>query len=134
MSVVTVEEAAKYPFVSRAHIHKLLAAGKLVERLQGGPPGQPDIDVASVETYRTEMEAAQRAYLDSQTEDNAPSGFDSRSRLPAPHCATSFGRRTARRGVCVAKMFASDLSLDDTLGRVEKGLKEMARSFMPLPR
>jgi hypothetical protein len=75
MSIMTVEEAAKYLFVSRAHIHKLLAAGKLVERLPRGPTGQPDIDVASVETYRTEMEAAQRAYLDSQNEDNDPLGL-----------------------------------------------------------
>ncbi|MDR6385070.1 helix-turn-helix domain-containing protein [Paraburkholderia caribensis] len=72
---MTVEEAAKYLFVSRAHIHKLLAAGKLVGRLPEVPTGQPDIDVASVETYRTEMEAAQRAYLDSQTEDNDPLGL-----------------------------------------------------------
>jgi hypothetical protein len=72
---MTIEEAAKYLFVRHAHIHQLLALGKLVERSPGGPTGQPDIDVASVETYRTVIKAAQRAYLDSQTEDNDPLGF-----------------------------------------------------------
>lgn len=72
---MTVEEAAKYLFVSRAHIHTLLVAGKLLERLPRGPTGQPDIDVVSVEAYRTEMETARRAYLDSQTEDNDPLGL-----------------------------------------------------------
>ncbi|MET3232605.1 UNVERIFIED_ORG: hypothetical protein ABIC54_004810 [Burkholderia sp. 1263] len=62
-------------FVSPAHIHKLLAAGKLVERLPGVPTGQPDIEITSVETYRMEMEAAQRAYLNSQTEGNDPLGL-----------------------------------------------------------
>jgi hypothetical protein len=75
MSVMSIEEAAKYLFVSRAYIRKLLATGKLAERLPGGPNGRPDIDIASVERYRTEMEAAQRAYLDSQTEDNDPLGL-----------------------------------------------------------
>lgn len=72
---MTVEEAAKYLFVSRAHIHKLLAAGKLVENLPRSLIGQPDIDVASVDAYRTEMEAVRRAWLDSQTEDNDPLGL-----------------------------------------------------------
>ncbi|OBR47209.1 excisionase family DNA-binding protein [Paraburkholderia tropica] len=65
---MTVEEAAKYLFVSRAHIYKLLAAGKLAESLPRDSAGQPDIDIVSVETYRREREAAWRAYLESQTE------------------------------------------------------------------
>jgi 3-methyladenine DNA glycosylase Mpg len=72
---MTVEEAAKYLFVSRAHIHALLAAGKLVEVLPRGPAGQPDIDIVSVEAYRTKMKAAQHAYSGSQTEDNKPLGL-----------------------------------------------------------
>ncbi|MDG0027169.1 hypothetical protein [Trinickia sp. Y13] len=72
---MTVEEAAKYLFINRLHIHSLLASGKLLEVLPRNPDGQPDIDVASVEAYRTEMEAARRAWLDSQTEDNDPLGL-----------------------------------------------------------
>ena len=72
---MTVEEAAKHLFVSRAHVHTLLATGRLVESLPRSQTGQPDIDVASVKAYRNEMEAAQRAWLDSQTEDNDPLGL-----------------------------------------------------------
>lgn len=71
---MTVEEAAKYLFVSRAHIHTLLARGKLVEVLPRSPSGQPDIDASSVKAYRTEKKAAARAWLDSQTEENDPPG------------------------------------------------------------
>ena len=71
---MTVEEAAKYLFVSRAHIHTLLARGKLVEVLPRNPSGPLDIDVASVQEYRARRDAAARAWLDSQTEDNDPPG------------------------------------------------------------
>lgn len=72
---MTVEEAAKYLFVSRAHIHALLTRGKLVEVLPKNPFGQLDIDVSSIKAYREKMEAARRAYLDSQMEDNDPVGI-----------------------------------------------------------
>ncbi|MBY4804481.1 hypothetical protein K6W78_31385 [Burkholderia cepacia] len=72
---MTVEEAAKYLFVSRAHIHTLLARGKLVEVLPNNPFGELDIDVSSIKASREKMEAARRAYLDSQTEDNDPVGI-----------------------------------------------------------
>jgi hypothetical protein len=72
---VTISEAAKYLFVSRPHVRKLLAAGKLMEVLPRDPTGSISIDVVSVEAYRTALEAAIRAYLDSQTDDSDPLGF-----------------------------------------------------------
>ncbi|SOE64368.1 DNA binding domain-containing protein, excisionase family [Burkholderia sp. OK233] len=72
---MTVEEAAKYLFVSRTHIHTLLALGKLVEVLPRNPSGTPDIEETSLEAYWAERDAARRAYQDSQTEDNDPLGL-----------------------------------------------------------
>jgi len=72
---MTVEEAAKYLFVSRPHIRALLLSGKLLEVLPRKPSGQIEIDVASVEAYLMKTKAAQRAYLDSQTEDSDPAGL-----------------------------------------------------------
>lgn len=72
---MTVSEAAKYLFVSRPHIRKLLAAGTLAEVLPRDPTGRINIDVVSVEAYRTERDAAMRVYLDAQTEDNEPLGL-----------------------------------------------------------
>lgn len=67
---MTITEAATYLFVSRPHILKLLASGKIVEVLPKHPNGQVNIDVASVEAYRREQDAAIQAYQDSQTEDD----------------------------------------------------------------
>ncbi len=69
---MTVEEAAKYLFVSRSHIRALLASGKLLEVSPGNPFGEVEIEVASVQAYRARMDAARRAWLDAQTEDNDP--------------------------------------------------------------
>ncbi|WP_321809787.1 MULTISPECIES: hypothetical protein [unclassified Burkholderia] len=71
---MTVEEAAKYLFVSCAHINMLLAHGKLMEVLPRNPSGQFDIDLASVQEYRARRDAGARAWLDSQTEENDPLG------------------------------------------------------------
>jgi hypothetical protein len=71
---MTVQEAAKFLFVSRIHVHKLLAEGKLLEVLPRVPGAEPDIDVASVEAHREKMEAGYRAYL-TRTEDDGPMGF-----------------------------------------------------------
>lgn len=72
---MTVAEAAQYLFVSRPHVRKLLAAGALAEVLPRNPVGSINIDVASVEAYRTERDAAIRAYLDSRTDDRDPFGL-----------------------------------------------------------
>ncbi|MGF6263279.1 excisionase family DNA binding protein [Paraburkholderia youngii] len=72
VSAMTVEETAKYLFVSRAQIQKLLELGKLLEVLPGNPSGKLNIDVASVEAYRKKTDAAVQAWLDSRTEDNEP--------------------------------------------------------------
>lgn len=72
---MTVEEAAKFLFVSRAHIRTLLASGKLLEVLPRNPSGQPDIDVTSVQGLRAKTDAAARAWCESQTEDNDPLGL-----------------------------------------------------------
>ncbi|NPT38325.1 excisionase family DNA-binding protein [Paraburkholderia xenovorans] len=72
---MTISEAAKYLFVSRPHVRKLLAAGELTEVLPRDPTGSINIDVISIKAYRTAQEAALRAYLNSQTDDSGPSGF-----------------------------------------------------------
>jgi hypothetical protein len=72
---VTIDEAAKFLFVSRQHLHSLLASGKLAEVLPRKPSGQLDIEATSVEAYRTRTEAAQRTYLNSQTQHDDPLGF-----------------------------------------------------------
>ncbi|MFL9992386.1 hypothetical protein PQR34_14330 [Paraburkholderia sediminicola] len=72
---MTIEEAAKFLFVSRPHIRHLLERGELVEVTPENSSGQVDIDVISVQAYLTKREAARRAYFDSQTEDNDPLGL-----------------------------------------------------------
>jgi len=79
---MTVEEAARYLFVSRAHIRALLASGKLLEVLPGNPFGEVEIGVASIEAYRAKMDAARRAWLDGQTEDSNPLGSQALRRPP----------------------------------------------------
>ena len=75
VTIVTIEEAAKFLFVSRAHIRHLLEIGVLVEVTPRNSSGQVDIDMASIQAYLTKRNAAWRAYLDSQTEDNDPDGL-----------------------------------------------------------
>lgn len=72
---MTIAEAAKYLFVSRPHVRKLLAAGKLTEVLPRDPTGRINVDIVSVEAYRTARGAAIRAYFDSQTDDSDPLGL-----------------------------------------------------------
>ncbi|CAG9217773.1 DNA binding domain-containing protein, excisionase family [Paraburkholderia tropica] len=69
---MTLADVAEFLFVSQAHVKKLLTSGAIVEVLPNNPSGAPNIDVASVEKYKAEIDAARRAYLDSQTEDDAP--------------------------------------------------------------
>ncbi|RAS19386.1 hypothetical protein BX591_14350 [Paraburkholderia bryophila] len=46
-----------------------------MEVLPRDPSGSINIDVVSVEAYRTEMDVAMRAYLDAQAGDNDPLGL-----------------------------------------------------------
>jgi hypothetical protein len=71
---VTIAEAATYLFVSRPHIRKLLASGKIVEVLPRDPNGQVNIDLMSVEAYRRGQEVAVQAYQVSQAEGNEQRG------------------------------------------------------------
>lgn len=70
---MNIEEAAKYLFVSRPHVRRLLERGDLT----GTPIENEDyaIDDASVEKYVVRQKLAAKEYLDSQTEDNDPPGL-----------------------------------------------------------
>lgn len=72
---MTVEDAAKYLFVSRQHVRRLLASGELLEVLPRNPSGELDIDVTSAQAYRAKVDTAVQAYLNSRAEDNEPPGF-----------------------------------------------------------
>lgn len=72
---MTVEDGAKYLFVSRPFIRRLLAAGELLEVLPRSPSGEPDIDAASVQAYRIKADAAAQAWQDSQAEDDESPGL-----------------------------------------------------------
>lgn len=72
---MTVEEAAGFLFVSRTHIHRLIEHGVLIEVLPRRPTDKLNIDTISVHLLRTKQDIAQRAYLDSQTEDTNPLGL-----------------------------------------------------------
>ncbi|OAJ56012.1 hypothetical protein A6V36_30410 [Paraburkholderia ginsengiterrae] len=72
---MTIEEAAKFLFVSRAHIRHLLERGELVGVKREYSGGHVDVDTTSIQAYREKRRAAQRAYMDSQTEDNDPPGL-----------------------------------------------------------
>ncbi|WP_242665813.1 helix-turn-helix domain-containing protein [Paraburkholderia ginsengiterrae] len=75
VTIVTIEEAAKFLFVSRAHIRHLLERGELVGVKREYSGGHVDVDTTSIQAYREKRRAAQRAYMDSQTEDNDPPGL-----------------------------------------------------------
>lgn len=70
---MTVEEAARYLFVSRAHVHRLLASGIL--RATVGDNGEYIIDDVTVENRAKELRRARDEYLRSRTEDNDPLGL-----------------------------------------------------------
>ncbi|TCF97598.1 hypothetical protein BZM26_30420 [Paraburkholderia strydomiana] len=69
---MTVAEAAKFLFVSRAHVRRLLENGTL--RGAMGHDGQYIVDDGSVRTYRAELDERAKRYLDTQTEDDDPPG------------------------------------------------------------
>jgi excisionase family DNA binding protein len=70
---MNIAEAAKYLFVNRPHVRKL------VERcLLAGTPtenGDYEIDEASVEKYVAARKLAAKGWFDSQAEDNDPLGL-----------------------------------------------------------
>lgn len=70
---MNIAEAAKYLFVNRPHVRKLVERGVLT----GTPIGNGDyvIDDASVEKYAADKKRAAREWLDSQTEDKDPPGL-----------------------------------------------------------
>jgi excisionase family DNA binding protein len=69
---MNIAEAAKYLFVNRQHVRKLLERGVLT----GTPIENGDyvIDDALVEKYAADKKRAAREWLDSQTEDKDPPG------------------------------------------------------------
>lgn len=79
---MTVEEAAKYFFVSRSHIGALLASEKLLEVLPRNPFGEVEIEVVSVQAHQAGINVARRAWLDAQTEDSDPVGSQALRRPP----------------------------------------------------
>jgi excisionase family DNA binding protein len=70
---MNIAEAAKYLFVNRPHVRKLLERGVLA----GTPTENGDyvIDDASVERYAAAKKRAAKEWLDSQTEDKEPPGL-----------------------------------------------------------
>ena len=66
---MTEEEAARFLFVSRTHIHRLIERGVLIEVLPRRPNDNINVDPVSVRLLHTEQDTAQRAYQNSQTED-----------------------------------------------------------------
>jgi excisionase family DNA binding protein len=70
---MNIAEAAKYLFVNRPHVRKLIERGVLA----GTPTENGDyvIDDASVERYATAKKRAAKEWLDSQTEAKEPPGL-----------------------------------------------------------
>jgi excisionase family DNA binding protein len=67
---MTLGEAAAFLSVSRSHVRKLVNSGKLNEVLPREPSGALNIDAASVEKYKAKLDAARRAWLDFDVEDD----------------------------------------------------------------
>lgn len=65
---MNIDEAAKYLFVSRAHVKRLLERRDITGT--HGAQGGYLIDEASVEKYAKKIEDARRVYFALQTEDN----------------------------------------------------------------
>ncbi|WP_408481714.1 helix-turn-helix domain-containing protein [Paraburkholderia graminis] len=70
---MTIAEAARFLFVSRSHVRRLLENGDLHGAL--GDDGEYIVDDGSVMRYRREWDERARRYLDSQTEDTEPPGL-----------------------------------------------------------
>lgn len=69
---MTIAEAAKYLFVSRPYIRRILQRGTLEEVLPKRPGDEPSIDPRSVLAYREKQEAAAREYQNMNIEDTDP--------------------------------------------------------------
>jgi hypothetical protein len=67
-SGMTVDEVARFIFVSRAHVLLLLQRGELRGRV--GKDGETVIDEDSARTYKAERDAARTQYFRTQTEDD----------------------------------------------------------------
>jgi hypothetical protein len=70
---MNINQAAKFLFVSLAHVRHLLERGDITG--QFNEQSEYVIDDASVEKYKAERNRAAKEYLDSQTEDNDPIGL-----------------------------------------------------------
>ena len=55
---MTIEEAARFLFVSRPHIRHLLEIGELVEVMPRKSLTDVDIDTASIQAYKAKRQAA----------------------------------------------------------------------------
>lgn len=72
---MTIEEAAKMLFVSRAHVLKLVDSGILVEASSRHAGGELAIDAASVDAYIKTRNARIQSYQATQNEDDDPVGL-----------------------------------------------------------
>ena len=68
-----INEAAKYLFVSRPHVRRLLERGDIAGALTD--QGSYVIDNASVKNYAEKLDRAIKAYCASRTEDDDPLGL-----------------------------------------------------------
>jgi len=69
---MNIKEAARYLFVSRTHVKRLIEDGYLTGASDDN--GQYIVDDASIELYRARQELASKKYFDSQYEDKDPLG------------------------------------------------------------
>jgi hypothetical protein len=70
---MTIDEVAKFLFVSRLHVRRLLENGTLCGAL--GDDGEYIVDEGSVRTYGENLDERARRYLGTQTEDDEPPGL-----------------------------------------------------------
>lgn len=70
---MTIDEVARFLFVSRAHVLRLLQRGVLQGSV--GKDGETVIDEKSARTYKAERDAAREQYFRTQTEDDDPPGL-----------------------------------------------------------
>jgi len=70
---MTINEVAKFLFVSRPHVRRLLEKGKVLGAL--GDDGEYIVDEGSVRRCRQELDKRARRYRDSRTEDDEPPGL-----------------------------------------------------------
>ena len=70
---MTLDEVAKFLFVSRSHVRQLLENGVLLGAM--GDDGEYIFDDGSVRTYREKLDESARRYFDTQTEDDEPPGL-----------------------------------------------------------